>query len=102
TRYTVLAENINTEFSVPKGTNQAHLATFATSQPSRRARRGSAGRLQSWRRAGGFRAAPGLPGEARRFRFHERSGLPSFVPERRRRGTYRRGPGLHPHAVLTD
>src|SRR6185436_11687594 len=56
TRYTVLAENINTEFWVPKGPEQGHLLRFATSQSLRRVHPGRERRLQSCRRAGGSRA----------------------------------------------
>jgi hypothetical protein len=57
TRYTVLAENINTEFWVPNGPEQGHLLRFATSQSSRRVHPEGGGRLQNCRHAGDSRAA---------------------------------------------
>jgi hypothetical protein len=89
TRYTDLAENINTEFWVPNGPEQGHLTRFAASQSSRPVRPAGVRRLRTCLRAGGFRVAREWPGEGRRFPFRGRSGLLSFVRERRRRGTYR-------------
>src|SRR5438105_8812098 len=58
TRYTVLAENIKAEFWVPNGPEQDHVFMFARSQSSHPVRPGHVPRLQNYRRAGGFSAAP--------------------------------------------